>query len=903
MAIQNIQEILINGKNKLFNGYIYNARYSISYGESKSILLLDLISEDGTYSVDSSSLTSTFCRSFNISIGTQINLTMHLLKVGKVVSPNGNTLQLTFVDTSQILDVTYVGLYKKFGLNSRTNLIIVGREISACDPDGDGEIITELYDPCHPCITDENTRIQRELVDCKLKDKYEIHEVKYNFSDLIQKVNSFNIKTNGAFDPNPKYLVDYTGTLREVFNQFCRDFGWFFYWNNGMVVFRDLRNTIQVNASIENFCPNLLEYNVEYSMEDTVKTATITNFSRAGDPAKLYQCTNAVYITAKTLVQGGSSYSIPLSVTNKIDSIAAGLSKYSDDLRHLYHWYVNHQMYSTNNYTKRKKIKELGITVLSSVIKLGTLASSSPPIDDVGVPSQATGLGSSITSTSPFDNVSALSSTQAANRTTILEASNENFYNCVQLLDPETQWKIVDKPNNYYFFVAEFNVELYNKYLEEEKRFAEFLNKYAVYVPDSDDKFFEDYDFELDNLCGIKYFVNTGNVSYDSLGSGAGSFQFYNTSAKGALTVISELPFAEFLTSVHDGSSTTPANSYLPFKLVVIDRGHNPFVPPAGATQAEGNPPAIRDYDLLNEVKKFIPYQIGNKNNLRGDFVPRLLEEDGLADLSEAKIGDIYVFMCHVATADDFKLTESDAYNDFASYGTLFDGKPLNKESDPELQEAEIIYQYPDLKCKIVGNNSYGGTTTLHANRVNFKTPISTFTYTEPTDALFGVIIEKTRKKRRIVEKVESFNVNNLDGNTCNYANLVVNAQNISDDRLRILTSTNDICQFSKNQIQTIHEQFSQNLAINYAQPTITKTFTIAGLILADYTPNIDNGLVSIDISLDSNNAISTTYEFSTRLMRVPAESSLIYKLKMSKPAGSYTNTTNYYPTFGQPNT
>jgi len=902
--INTIPNISINGSSSIFGGYIYSVRLNIAYGDSQSTISISVISENGNYSITPADLSSTYCSPYHIQIGSNITFVGYLEDYSKHISPGGNTLTLHFVDTSHILDIIQVGLYKRYGTQSFGNLIIVGFELDPCNPENYVNPVSNFYDPCSPCINDQAQQDIKNYVDCEEKAKYEIHDVKYNFNELLSKI---PIPIKGGIFANKNYLQQYTGTLREVLNQWCQDYGYFFYWDNGTIVFKDLRNTIQVNTDIQNFCPNLLEYDESYSMKNSVKTATITNFSRPGDPAKMYECQSAKYIELQSLLQN-NTYSMPLTVTPNIDRVASGLAYYSQDLRDLYYFYVKYQMYSAAHFYKGRVLDKLGMTILSSQISLaGNRNISIQSIADAPTPPEIDKIPKDAASIDPFadSNSGYLNSNQSNNVDDIKD--NKDFYNCVQLLDFENQWKVVTNPGNYFFFLAEHNETHHQKFVAEERAFAGFLNKYAVYVPDPNDGFFEDYDFQLDNLCGIPYFVNTGNVTYNFLGDSMGSLRFYNTSTQGAQsgfgTIMGDLPFAQFLSIIHDAgaqnssNSLTNAGGLLSFKLIVAERGRNSFVPES--VTSSGSATSVNDYYLLGNIAKFLPFKLGSKNNLRGDFIGSVLDAGDSSSATNA--GDVYLYLGCTQSADAFRLTEMNGYNNEASPGTLFDGKPLNKEQDPTLQNTEIVYQYPDLKCSIIGNHSFNNRTALHSNVVVFSTPMGKFQYTEPTDALFGTVIEKTKKTRRIINKVESFNVSNLSSN-CNFNKLKLNYRNISDDSLKVLTKNNNICQFDQSQIQQLHQLFSAGLAVNYTQPTISKVFKIAGIDLNNYIPTIDNGLLSVDIGIDDK-GVTSTYEFGTRLMVLPAERAINYNsISMLTQHGSYTNTVNYFPTVGQPN-
>lgn len=897
--IHSITQITVNGSSQFMGGYIFNARINISFGEGSTTISLSVVSENGSYSITPESISNPYANQYKIQIGSAINFACYLDEYDFTVSPGGNILNLRFTDTSRILDVVEIGLFKKHGITSTPNLILVGKEINPCNNEIYGSDAPKTYyDPCHPCINSLLADDLKNYIDCIEKNKYDILDVAYNFGELISKI---PIKMEGARDPNPKYLAQYSGILRDVLNAWCRDFGWFYYWNNGVIVFKDLRNTIEVNANIENFCPNLLEYTTSYSMKNSVKTATITNFSRPGDPARLYECQSSKYIVASTLTQNTAGLTMPLGLTTDVDPIAAGLANYSDELRSAYYWYVKYQMYNSSNYTQGKKLEKLGITILSAPIKLGKLnTSNSIPYADARRNPNINKVPLNATSISPFapGNESAYSS----NNISAIK-QNQDFYYCLQLLSPEDQAKVVDAPDNYFFFVAEHNRNIDQKFADDEKAFSQIMNRYAIYVPNSDDKFFEDFDFELDQLCGISKFVNTGTVSYNFIASG--NVHFYNTSTKGDVagngTPMNSLPFANFLSVLRNSNGgSTAGNSLLGFKLILIDRGSNSFSPNT-STDLTGNSTAIRNRILINRVPKYFPLEVANKNNLKGEFITKFLQNVSSGYSNE---NDVFLYMGTVLTQDAFNLTQRDGFSKAAQYGNLYDGKPLNKEIDPTLQRTSIVYQYPELQCKIIGNFSYNNPYTLHANVVTFRTPASTFEYTEPTDALYGVVVEKVRQKRRIIEKVESFNTTNIDGDSYNFAKLVVNSNNISDDRLKVLTQNDTVCEFSQEKIRQIHEDFSSNLSVTFTKPSVSKVFRIAGIELPNgFAPTIENGLVSVEVGLDGNNAVYSVYEFSTRLMRLPAEN-FVFSLKsdmLSNP-GAYTNTTNHYPTVRQPN-
>ena len=815
--------------------------------------------------------------------------------------------QLLFTDGSFRLDQINVGLYKRQGLQTNGDLIIVGWELDPCNPLNLPNPVQSYYDVCSPCISTLQQAAQSNYIDCEWKAQFEIRDVKYNFTSLLAQI---PFPMVNAVDPNPQYLNVYKGSLRSVLNAWCQDFGWFFYWENGTIVFQDLRNVVQVSANIEQFCPNLTEYTEEFSMENSFKSIFVSNFSRAGD-IKDYNCQTAEYIVAQPLQQGVSGL---LGLTQKIDRYAAGFCTYSPILRDLYHWYIKYGMWQIDDlhFYQGKRLEEFGMTIISTPLSLtGTVEvqtqaylENQPPQSFLDA--QANG---SLSTLSPFDGMASAYQTTTQQDAVTAILANDTFYQCFQLIDITTQWKMLDNINSYYFFLAEYNQDIENKWIEDEKGFAGIWNKYAAYVFNND-PFMQQYDFELDNECGYQYFVNTGNITYKFLGDHTSGVTLYNTTYnQGPQTFVSELPFAKYLAMIRDQAGYTQTQQQRIYaQMVIVERSDAGFFPTQATHNGDSSFAPISNFDTINKVGAYRPYQIAHRSTSNGDLISTLLTQLGIADETLSNPNQVSLFVGTNPGENGFYFTTANSYSPLTSSGTVFDGKPLNKQADPQYQTEPIIYQYPDLKCKIVGN--YGGgnyspmpvsQTATDALLVIMGTPNGLFQYWEPTDSAFGIVIEKTVQSRRIVQKVESFYNTNEGGDNCNYAKMIVRSENLSDDRLNVLTKQNSVCAYDPATIEQIHVEMSQNLNCDYTQPSISKTFKLVGLDCPNYAPTIANGLISLSIDI-GDKGITSSYEFGTRLMKLPALETLIFP-KLANTTinpGTYSNTANYYPMVNQ---
>jgi hypothetical protein len=241
---------------------------------------------------------------------------------------SGTTCELTLVDTSIILDKLWVGLAGKHGggpplirrssaaakttipprVNFNTlystlradpsvsdlqvfiadpndsNLILVGSYIDPC-ADKDGDQVTDECDPCSDIATSN--------IDCEKSRSFEILDVDYSFSELLKALNGRVSFGNNISGVPSDYRAQYTGSLREVLNNWCQDFGWTFYWNNNAnsIVFFNLSTGINIdNLKLENTLNcKIEEFSESKSIEQIKKTVNIAYFGKAGE-IKNYTC-------------------------------------------------------------------------------------------------------------------------------------------------------------------------------------------------------------------------------------------------------------------------------------------------------------------------------------------------------------------------------------------------------------------------------------------------------------------------------------------------------------------------------------------------------------------------------------------------------------------------------------
>jgi hypothetical protein len=238
------------------------------------------------------------------------------IKEKRSCSPSGDVvINVDFIDGSFILDKILVGLWgkhhqvlpktieisgnsikswKRGSFYGQDPLIIVGDFI---DPCGDDEI-NVIVDPCDVCETSPFELIQEfeedmRKIDCEKIRDLRILDVEYSFQDLMTAINdgwpSLRISSVPFSQGTSTYKKDYTGTLRDVLTNWCRDFGWTFYWEDGEIVFLDIRSGIDINLKgLDSNC-NVLSINTSRSLEGTYSNNVLGYFGREGQERD-YQC-------------------------------------------------------------------------------------------------------------------------------------------------------------------------------------------------------------------------------------------------------------------------------------------------------------------------------------------------------------------------------------------------------------------------------------------------------------------------------------------------------------------------------------------------------------------------------------------------------------------------------------
>jgi hypothetical protein len=328
MAIKNIPQI----SGPSYGGVIYGLSMSIGYSNEPSKLTLDIVNQNGNYSLP------TLNSPASVSFGSfQFNGIIWSYDLKE--SAAEKTLQVTLIDNSIILDRYYVLLWKRgllglngslrkkdkvFNFNDESILIPVKAGVSSGFGTtrfvekrlGSEKISSESYSlgsrRVGNVIVVGNEKFANSA--CDIPDTY------YTFKDLVG-----GIPVNGNFPSNSSWKATHEGTLRSVLSSWGSDLGFDYYWDfsSNNLVFYDVSRGV---AEIPNInAANIISKETSSSMEGTFRHFGIGYTALPKSPVKTISASRSI-----VLLYNVSPYPISYFM-NKIDapqSISSERSRY-----------------------------------------------------------------------------------------------------------------------------------------------------------------------------------------------------------------------------------------------------------------------------------------------------------------------------------------------------------------------------------------------------------------------------------------------------------------------------------------------------------------------------------------------------------------------------------------------
>ncbi len=316
MNIINVPNISIDGQNV----YPYAIDFSEG-GAAAAEISLSYVNKDGMFNIPENDST----RPVTIRIGNFRSITAFVVETTTTNAPKGGKiLHVTYSDSSIILDKTVIGLRGLHGAGFTSavtgtfspNIVLVGTQIDPCQ-----NVTNTPTDPCAPAC-DDNAG-ERENFDCGKERLLKILQVDYSFPELKAALSS-KISFGGFPEAiNSDYRASYTGTVREVLQNWCSDFGIGFYWESNSVYFYDISRGITINDAGLDSGYNVTNYTETKSIRDNYAKAKVVYFGIDGEE-RSYSCSSSssktVLLKPVTLYDLLSDQTRPTGTTSPADT-------------------------------------------------------------------------------------------------------------------------------------------------------------------------------------------------------------------------------------------------------------------------------------------------------------------------------------------------------------------------------------------------------------------------------------------------------------------------------------------------------------------------------------------------------------------------------------------------------
>jgi hypothetical protein len=269
-----------------YGGVIYGLSLQTNYSSAPSVLTLNIVSDDGQYT------TPRLGQPQNVSFGNFV-FRGYVWSYDFKTTSDSRTLDIKLIDRSVLLDRYYVLLWKRglfdiSGSVRRVNKVI---EFDKSDrvliPERRGFVDIRFVERQYP-----NQTVTRQIREARGsfrknilyvgREKFpnsrcEIPDTEYNLDDL-KTISPVDISMRTI---DPKYTATYEGTLREVLQNWGRDFGFDFYWDfssssdRTALKFYDVSQGI--NLSLNDYTgPEVIESSESQSLEGTFEQYAIS---------------------------------------------------------------------------------------------------------------------------------------------------------------------------------------------------------------------------------------------------------------------------------------------------------------------------------------------------------------------------------------------------------------------------------------------------------------------------------------------------------------------------------------------------------------------------------------------------------------------------------------------------
>lgn len=846
MQILSIPDI----KGNFYGGFPYSLSLEMGFSSEPSSLTIQCVNENGIY--DKPDLS--WVNKISIKVG-DLNFQGFLTRWKKNNTVPQKTLELTYQDTSCLLDKFYVGLHKRHGINPQAtasynntlgigyknipnnnsfpNLIIMGREMHPCDINNDGvinDIDTNIIDPCDPCPNCPQDKFKYR---CTAENDLKIFEVKYRFSDLLDYL---NIPVPTKIKEKTNYYRDYEGKLRDVLSRWCNDFSYTYYWDFSSATLKDGIKLVDRSVPISvDLVPNECEVTEVYegeSIENSFAQGTISYYAREGR-SQQYQCSDVKYQNLNCLrirqLYDPNNYT-DFDSGLKWRELAIGLSYYSSAMRDCLFWFNYYGILNADDakektwdinlesnpivfqQNKDKILKELGNMKIFQVIKKS---------DDAVLFNNCLKLmGDAI---APFEQ-----------RSEDLERDSSN--------------------PSYYFFIAEHNEEIAANSINYDSRLAEeFLGRYWLRQGN------------FASCAGISGNTREPSVSVEGWNGEQGNFVAQGQ--QGYLPKFCDFgheqssPIDSFITETKASPEATNTFIETNKAFILLEREAKWY-------------PNNSDLSKYNDTLNFYQNLIFQKVDTTSDGKPELLSQIN-PKYSQNKNISLFI----VQEIDELLSISISNVDNFLEPNGLQEIYADNQDSGPCITNTsssstgKTLIGTVGLKssnCAWVDFNGFAfmmpAQSTELQDGVGDRDPFND----NPNSGGYKVKVDTSFNIPVCIPKIQTV-LSNLPDPNENFGSLEINWIEISDEDINIFGG--ESCTPSPEKLEQIHREKGIQTSVSNTNPEKNIQYTIIGL--PQNTPSINQGLDNISIKVDDG-GVFTSYSLSDKIRQPPTYDTII---------------------------
>jgi hypothetical protein len=330
MAIETIPKIIASNSG---GGIVYSIDFQRSFASEPSKVTYRVVNSSGTYSFPA--IESDASISFS-----SFNFNGYVYSYELEESNSGNTLSITLIDKSVILDKLYVCVFRRglMGHNGSRQSKSVSVKFDADDEyyyiskDASGFFQVKKKNFTNGNVTRDIYGGSAKKGDIIIVGEEEVPETNceipassYTFAQLKSAVGGAVSGFSSCPISDSKVKQTYEGTLRSVLNSWCQDFGYSFYWDytaNSLKFFDAKNGVFSIPSSVSD--AKIVSKKTFRSAEGKYNQVAVDYFAKPYNPKTGTASLSKTYYSTSSLNAYNISYFIDRSLKDEGGSIYGG---------------------------------------------------------------------------------------------------------------------------------------------------------------------------------------------------------------------------------------------------------------------------------------------------------------------------------------------------------------------------------------------------------------------------------------------------------------------------------------------------------------------------------------------------------------------------------------------------